>query len=115
MTTTIYPNRYLDFNDRLSKTPAIVIEIPGLDLLPNCPIYEKVRYGDPGLVYGLPGIVYGGLRRIDGVRDYLSLDGSSLTIGQKVEPEQGRAAVSIMTLAFIDKDQYISQATSQGF
>lgn len=114
MSFGVYPDRYLRYNTQQTKRVAVAVQIPGLDLLSSTPIYERIRYGMPNLLYGQPSIVYGGLRQIAGNRDILSLEGSSLTIGQKVEPEQGRAAVSLMTLSFIDKDGYMSQAISPG-
>lgn len=114
MALTKLPQGYLDLNTQQTKSLAVVVSIPGLDKLSNVPITTKIRYGDPGLLYGQPGIVYGGVRRMTGVRDILSLEGSSLVIGQRLEPEQGRGAVSTMTLAFIDKDQYMTKAVSPG-
>lgn len=113
-TFTTYPENYLTYNTQQTKQLALVVEIPGLPLLTSAVIYKRVRYGDPDLVYGLPGVVYGGLRRIETAKDILYLESSSLTIGQKVEPEQGRAAISMMTLAFIDLDGYMTQVISPG-
>lgn len=109
-----YPQRYLTYNTQQTKTPALVIQIDGVDTLATTPIFERVRYGDPSLLYGQAGIVYGGLRRVAGVRDILSWEGSSLTLGQKVEPEQGRAATSLLTLSFLDQGEYMSQVISPG-
>lgn len=107
------PDKYRLFNQYTSKNLVIIVEIEGVDLLSNIAIYEKYRYGDPGLDYGDPGVVYGGLRRVEGQRDLLSLDGG-LTISQKIEPEQGRGAISTLTLPFIDKDKYITQVCTPG-
>ena len=71
-------------------------------------IYTRVRYGDAGLVYGMSGLIYGGLRRLDNVRPYLTLEGS-LSISQKIEPEQARASISTFSLVLIDKDGYLSK------
>lgn len=114
------PDNYLLFNTLQSKNIVVVVEIPGLDLLSNRDIFTRIRYGDPGLFYGepLPGTsqvpVYGGLRKADGQRDLLMLDGSSLVISQKLEPEQGRGSISTLTLSFLDKDQYMTRACSPG-
>jgi hypothetical protein len=92
----------------------MVIQIEGLDYyISIVPTYTKIRYGDPGLVYGAPGLVYGGLRLNDNVVAGLSLD-SSLTISQKLEPEQGRGAVSTMTLVFVDFNQMFTKLISPG-
>jgi hypothetical protein len=114
-----FPSKYLRFNSQQAKNLTIVVEIPGIDLLSNRnTIFTKVRYGDVinnvPIKYGDPGLVYGGLRKVDNVRDYLSLEKSSMTIAQKLEPEQGRGAISTLSLSFIDKDQYMTQAVSPG-
>lgn len=114
MALSVYPQKYLDTNTQQTKTPAVVVQIEGIDFLSNTPLYTRIRYGDPNIIYGQPGLVYGGLIRRPGVRDYLSIDQSSLVIQQKVEPESGRGNVSIMTLGFIDKDGYMSQVISPG-
>lgn len=109
-----FPENYLRFNDQQTKNVSIAIQIEGVDLLSNRTLYTKIRYGDRGVDYGDAGIVYGGLRRIDGVRSIISLDGSSLTISQRNEPEQGRASISQISMAFVDKDQYMTQVLSPG-
>jgi hypothetical protein len=108
------PTLYKIFNDSQVKNLVVVVDIDGVDLLSSSPIYERLRYGDPDLFYGDPGLVYGGLRVVPGVRSYLSLDKSSLTISQKIEPEQGRGSVTQLSLSFIDKDQYMTQVVSPG-
>jgi hypothetical protein len=107
-------DRYLRFNQQSVKNISIVVAIEGADLISSRTLYTRVRYGDAGIFYGTPGIVYGGLRRVLGVRDILSFDGSSLNISQTIEPEQGRGSISQMTLAFVDKDQYMTQLIAPG-
>lgn len=113
-TSRQFPENFLRFNDRLNKDLAVVIEIPGVDLLSNRTIYTKIRYGDPKLDYGDPGIVYGGLRELENVRSIIDWQKSNLSISQKLEQEQGKASVSMLTLAFIDKDRYMTQVLSPG-
>jgi hypothetical protein len=109
-----YPGRYLDLNQSSTKNLNLVIQIAGVPgLFAVVPIYEKVRYGDPRLKYGMAGLKYGGLIKVDNVRSWIMWD-SGITISQKIEPEQGRGAVSTMTLKFIDKDGYMSQLISPG-
>jgi len=108
------PEKFLLFNDLQTKNISVAVKIDGLDLLSNRPLYTYIRYGDPGIFYGMPGIVYGGMRPVAGVRDYLSLEGSSLSINQRLEPEQGRASVSMISLSFVDKDGYMTRAISPG-
>lgn len=105
--------RFVNFNTLQSKDVSLVVSIPGLPFLTNRTIFTRIRYGDPGVEYGA-GYVYGGLRIRTDCKDILSLDGSSLTISQRLEPEQGRAAISMLTLAFIDLNQYMSDVIAPG-
>ena len=113
------PAAFLDYNTLQTKNVALVVDIDGLDLLTTQPIFQRIRYGDP-INYGDPGIVYNGLRPVGldpnerQQRDIVSLDGGSTTIQQKLEPEQGRASISTLSLSFIDKDQYMTRAVSPG-
>lgn len=112
------PENFLRYNDQRTKNLSVVVEIDGLDLLSSTPVFTRLRYGDVGLFYGQADHVYGGLRRVDNARDLLALGGESggsgLTISQRIEPEQGRGSVSTISLSFIDKDGYMTQATSDG-
>lgn len=111
----IFTVDYLRANTESSKQISIVVTIDGLPFqLSNRPVYSVVNYGDP-IVYGEPGLVYGALRRNDDVKDILSLDGSSLTIAQRLEPEQGKGSISSFSLAFIDKDEIMTQICTPGF
>lgn len=113
------PQTFLDFNQLQSKNLVIVVDIPGLDYLTNISVLTEIRYGDP-IFYGDPGLVYGGLRTLGtkpgerGQRNLLSMDGSSLTLSQRLEPEQGRGSISTLSLSFVDLQQYMSRATSPG-
>lgn len=114
-------DNYLLFNEYQTKNLVVVFEIEGFDIpLSSGPLFTRIRYGDPDLFYGDAGLVYGGVRRLtdatgaDTFRDYLSLDQSSLTLDQRIEPEQGRGSVSTLTLGFIDKDGFMSRLISPG-
>lgn len=116
MSAPLNPNKYQLFNAQSTKNPVIVVKIAGLStLLSNTTIYKTVRYGDPGLIYGESGLIYGDLTPVADFRDILTLDGSSLVLSQVLEPEQGRASVSLLSLAFIDKDQFMTKLCSPGF
>jgi len=118
------PQNYTNFNARKSKNPVLVVQIQGVkDLLTLNTLNTQILYGDPGIIYGGAGVIYGGLRpysiqNLDGsistFRPILSLKGSSLSISQRLEPEQGKASVSIMGLAFIDYQQYMTRLISSG-
>lgn len=106
---------YLLLNDRQDKRIAIAISIDGLEqVLTNRVILVPVTYGDPDIFYGDVGLLYGGLRVYEDGLDIMSLDGSSLSINQRLEPEQGKGSVSIMSLAFIDKDKFMTQLLTPG-
>lgn len=116
-----YPLQYQLFNTYQSKNLNIVVEIDGVGVFfSSSDLYTRIRYGDPDINYGDPGLVYGGLRKLTNLdgspayQSYLSLDASSLTLNQRLEPEQGRASVSMLTLGFIDKDGYMSKVISPG-
>lgn len=114
------PDKFLVYNTQSTKQINIVLEIEGVPgILSAQPVYKRIRYGDPDVHYGDPGLVYGGLIRMNTfnggeVRDILSLDASSLTLQQRIEPEQGRASISVLSFGFIDKDSYMTQLCSPG-
>src|SRR5581483_226998 len=115
---------YQNFNTQQSKNPVLVVTIAGInDIFSSAPVYTIVKYGDPGITYGEAGLVYGGLRpysvllnggAVSNFRDIISLDGSSFQISQTLEPEQGRASISQLSIAFLDVDGYMSQVVSPG-
>lgn len=102
----------------MTKKLAVVVDIAGLDFLTSTVIGRTIQYGDP-IFYG-DGSVYDGLIPIGaapgerGQKTLLNLDRSSLTISQRLEPEQGRAAISTLNMSFIDKDQYMTMAVTPG-
>lgn len=117
------PQNFLNFLTNNSKRISIVAEIDGVDdVFTSVPIGTRIRYGD-GTLYGetVGGepLVYGGLRPYTtpngGVaRSLLSLEKSSLSRMQKLEQEQGRASISQMGLAFLDKDGYMTRLCTPG-
>ncbi len=109
-----YPPNYLVQNEALSKQLSLVLQIEGVDTLFGIAnTYTVVRYGDPNLVYGLPGLVYGGLRINEAARPWIVLD-SSLTIQQRIEPEQGKANIATLTITLVDKDGLVSELIAPG-
>lgn len=108
-----YPSNYLLNNAEVTKQLMVVVQIEGVpDYISSGPIYTKIKYGDR-ISYGGPGLVYGGLQERTDVKPYLNLNGS-MTISQKIEPEQGRGAISLLTLSFTDKDGYMTSLISPG-
>lgn len=120
MPQTDYSSNYLLYNAEASKKISIVVKFDGLDtLLSNVPVYKRFRYGDP-YVYGTPNVVYGGLVEITDAsgsplfKTLLDLTGGSLTLSQRLEPEQGRGAISTLSMSFIDLNQYMTKLISPG-
>lgn len=124
MSTTGLPSQFVLFNEEQTKQPVLVVVIDGLDdVITNQGMGTYLLYGDPGVFYGGDGITYGGLRpyskidptsgKLKTARQYLSLEGSSVTISQRLEPEQGKASISTISLSFLD-DGYMTQVVSPG-
>lgn len=114
MASTVYPDNYVDLNSLDTKQLNIVVLIEGTSTVFSLvPTYQKIRYGQPGLKYGQAGIVYGGLVQVPNNKTYLSPT-SNLTIGQKIEPEQGRSSASTMSLDFVDVNGFMSEFVSPG-
>lgn len=115
------PANFTLWNNQASKNMNIVVDIDGLALLSSTQVMRHLEYGDPAS-YGDAGLEYGGLNTVPigtqiGERqqkNILSLDGGSFTISQMLEPEQGRGSISTISMTFIDKDSYMTQAVSQG-
>jgi len=113
-----YPEKFLTYNTLQTKSPVVVVDIEGADLITSGPLYTYLRYGDADLFYGDPGIVYGGLRLVGGAGDrgqqnLLDLSGG-LTLSQKIEPEQGKGSISTLSMSFIDKDGYMTRLATPG-
>lgn len=116
MPSSDFSAEFLAIAAESNKQLIIAIEIDGSPaVLTSGTIYSRINYGDPGIVYGMPGLVYGGLIESQiSAMPLLNLDKSSLSIQQKVEPIQGRSSVSLMTLAFIDLNGFMTQLLSPG-
>jgi hypothetical protein len=111
---TNYPSNFTALNSSQSKNLNIVLAIDGLAVTFSLQqTYKRVAYGDPGITYGLPGLVYGGLYIDQSSYPYISSE-SSLSIQQRLEPEQGRASISQLSIVLIDKDGYVSKLVSPG-
>ena len=114
MASSDYSAAFLAVAAETNKQLLIAVEIAGLStVLTSGAIYKKVRYGDP-VVYGQPDLVYGGFIPYGDFSPILSLDKSSLTLQQKIEPEQGRASVTMLSLAFIDLNGFMTQLIAPG-
>jgi len=109
------PSNYLAQNAITSKSPVLIVQIEGLNyLLTSGTVSTELLYGSPGAVYGGAGLVYGGVIPYAGFKDLISLDKSSITLQQRLEPEQGKASVSSLSISFVDIDQFMTQLVSPG-
>jgi hypothetical protein len=110
---TVYPSEFVRLSNQQTKTLNVVLCLEGITPCFSLqPTYTTLRYGDPGIEYGDPGLIYGGLRLLDGISSVLSAE-SSLTISQRLEPEQGRASIQQLTFKLVDKDKQVSEALLQ--
>lgn len=115
MATLGLPSSYLALNTLTSKSPILVVQIEGLStLLSSGPVASELVYGSPGAFYGGSGLVYGGVIPYSGFRQNIDLDKSSVTLQQRLEPEQGKASVSTLSISFTDQDQFMTQVVSPG-
>lgn len=108
MPTTNYPAAYLSQLTSNSKQLNIVFEIDGV---PNVyslqPTFHKWAYGDP-YAYGEDDLYYGAIVQVNNNKTYIS-DKSTMTIAQRLEPEQGRASTSTFSIVMVDKDAEVSK------
>lgn len=117
MSLSKYPAAYVDANTQQTKPLVVVVKIEGLPYafaLNN--LYTRVRYGDAGITYGMVGLVYGALRKLSELEvqaSQMTLE-NGLTIQQRLEPEQGRASISTMSLVFADVDGLLTQLCAPG-
>ncbi len=115
MPSSDYSNNFLLYNAEKTKNLVIAVELEGVStILTSTKLYKRLLYGDPALHYGDPGLVYGGLIEYGDYKSLLDLNGGSLTISQRLEPEQGRGAISTLSLSFIDLNQYMTELISPG-
>ena len=71
------------------------------------------RYGEGGLVYGQDGLVWGGNVQDDFQKEYVSLNGTSASISQQIEPDKGStSSTQTIVVRLVDKNQEISALIS---
>lgn len=115
------PNQYAIFNAESTKNLVYVIKITGVPtVFTTVSPSTRIIFGDPAVKFGIPGYVFGGLRPYNDANgnplfmNLLDLDGSSLALNQRIEPESGKSTVSTITLSFVDKDGYMTKVCSPG-
>lgn len=94
----------------------IILEIDGFSLIfAAIRVTKLARYGDDGLVYGLPGLVYGGTIDDPNSRPYISLEGTTRSIKQQIEPTRaGATSIQSFNVRLVDKDQELTRIFSPG-
>ena len=107
MASTNYPTNYVAGLSSVSKSLNMTFEIDGVSSVFSMqPTFHRFSYGDP-YVYGGPSLYYGALVQVGNNKCYVS-DKSTMTIQQRLEPEQGRASTSTFSVVLIDKNAEIS-------
>lgn len=114
------PTNYQIFNAEATKNLVYVVKITGApSIITSIAPSTRVIFGDPAVKFGA-GFVFGGLRPYTDVNGnplyqaLLDLDNSSISINQRIEPEQGKSTVATITLCFVDKDGYMTKLCSPG-
>jgi len=96
--------------------PNMVLEIDGVSTVYGAISVKKLaRYGQVELTYGLLGLVYGGYIDINDQEKLISLDGTTTTIRQTLEPDKGRgSSISTMQIRLIDQDEKMTKLITPG-
>lgn len=100
-----------------SISPQIVLTIDGIDLRFGAQIVKVLaRYGQDGIVWGQDGLVWGGTVQNEKSRDFISLNGTTDTISQQLEPDKGGASsTQNMTIRLADIGGEMTKIVSPGF
>lgn len=114
MLTTTRPLQ--DARTKNKLEPNLVLEIDGYDKTFSIRnIKTRIRIGDPGLKIGDDWVI-GGLRGDYDDFELISLDGSTTSIGQQLNPDKGGASsVSNVQISLIDPSSIVSALISPGF
>jgi len=96
--------------------PNIILEIDGLtDKFCVNPVIGYIRVGDEGLFIGDDWVIGGKGTRSD-ILSYITLDGSTTSIGQQLNQDKGGASsVSSIQISLIDNKNEITQLVSPWF
>lgn len=102
----ILSNRLANNLSQTNIKPIMVLEIDGVPfLIGSDTIKRQPRYGDEGLFYGDEGLFYNGLTAYPNQKTLITLDGTTTSIRQSLEPDKARSStISNMTLKLIDKN-----------
>jgi hypothetical protein len=102
----ILSNRLFRNLSQTSIKPIMVLQIDGVPFLIGSDTIKRApRYGDDDLSYGDDGVFYGGLVPYPNQKTLISLDGTTTSIKQSLEPDKARgSSVSQMTIKLVDKN-----------
>ena len=102
----ILSNRLFQNLSQTNIKPIMVLEIDGVPfLIGSDTIKRQPRYGDEGLEYGDEGVFYGGLVPFPNQETLITLDGTTTSIRQSLEPDKARSTtISNMSIKLIDKN-----------
>jgi hypothetical protein len=98
--------------NQISKTPQIVLEIEGLDVIfGTSPVYEFARW-DKSVLWDSE-TTWDGLTPKPESRDYISWKGTTKNITQQLRPDKSNtSSISTMMIDLIDKNGEVSEAFS---
>ena len=102
--------------DKTLKTPQLILEIEGIDLIfGSIDVLKSAEYGDD-IVYGEAGLVYGGTTADPNSRPYISLTGGTTTnIKQQIDIDKASSSsVQKMAINLVDKNQEVSNIMTPG-
>ena len=101
--------------DKINVQPQLVLEIDGVNKYYGARIIAKrVRIGEDNLVIGNSWKI-GGLVEIENQEDIISLNGTTTSIRQQLQPDKGvGSSISSMTVALIDKDLEATKLITPG-
>lgn len=96
--------------DQIGKEPQIILQIEGIDLIFGArPILKFIRWDEDDIYWDQPGITWDGLVENSNSRSWISLEGSTKTIGQEIYPDkEGASSFSSANIQLIDKDGAVS-------
>lgn len=92
-----------------------ILEIDGIDIIFGALSVSKiVRYGDD-VEYGDPGVFYGGSIPNPNGRDWISLDGTTKKISQKLDQDRGgTGSITSLNVQLLDKNEELSSLFQPG-
>lgn len=105
MTTNVRYSKPLTRSlEKTNISPILVLEIDSIPFrIGSSTIYKSARYGEDDLEYGDPGLVYGGLIPIANQKTLISLDGTTTSIKQELQPDKARgSSISSMKIELAD-------------